>query len=138
MLRLDPEGKEVPPFPFTVSAMLSGPSEEEATPGEVLWPGCRHNTGSNVVVLTADNEVHRLAGAVTDRIRRMTPEGSLVVAGHPDDDEGGSFVSGVNSVTGCDLGAAVEPDVGERGAGRDGTPQDSRTLGFGQGALVHA
>lgn len=31
MVRFDPEGKEVVPFPFTVRAMLSGPSEEETT-----------------------------------------------------------------------------------------------------------
>lgn len=90
-----------------------------------LWPGCSYNSCYNFVIRTADNKVHRIAGAVTDRIEHMTPEGSLVIAGHADDDEGGSFISGVNSVTECDLRAAVEPDVGERGAGRDGAPQDS-------------
>lgn len=89
-----------------------------------LWPGCSYNSCYNLVILTADNKVHRIAGAVTDRIEDMTPEGSLVIAGHTDDDEGGSFISGLNSVTDGDLRAAVEPGVGERGAGRDATPQD--------------
>lgn len=80
---------------------------------------------NNAGLLTADDEAHRIAGAVTDRIKRATPERSLVVAGHVDDDEGGSLIGDVNSVADRDLRAAVQPEEGEGGAGGDGALQDS-------------
>ena len=46
----------------------------------------------------------------------MTPEWSLVIAGHIDYSEGGAFISEVNSVTCCNFSAAVQPEESERGS----------------------
>ena len=55
----------------------------------------------------------------------MTPERSLVIAGHTDDGEGGASISELNSVAGCDLRAAVQPPERQGGAGGDGAQNDS-------------
>lgn len=60
----------------------------------------------------------------------MTPEGSLVEAGHVDD-EGGSSVVDVNSVADGNLGAAVQPEEGEGGA-RGGAGQTDGAVGLHQ------
>ena len=46
----------------------------------------------------------------------MTPEWSLVIAGHIDYSEGGAFISEVNSVTCCNFSVAVQPEESERGS----------------------
>lgn len=55
----------------------------------------------------------------------MTPEWSLVIAGYIDYSESGSSISELNSVTGCNYKAAVQPE--ERGGGsRGGAGQTDR------------
>ncbi|TNN52149.1 hypothetical protein EYF80_037631 [Liparis tanakae] len=68
--------------------------------------------------LTVDGEVYWITGAIADGIKHRAPEGSLVVTSHIDYRESGASVSELNSLTGCDLRAAVEP--GERGRGSRG------------------
>lgn len=84
-----------------------------------------------VYSLTVDGQVDRTAGAVTGGVGHVAPEGSLVVAGHVVDDQGGSSISGVNSVTGCDLRAAVEPEEREGGTG-GGAGQPDGAVGLHQ------
>ena len=55
----------------------------------------------------------------------MTPEWSLVIEGHTDYSESGASISELNSVTGCNLRAAVHPDVRERRS-RGGAGQTDR------------
>lgn len=93
---------------------------------------------NNALILTADHEADGITGAITDRIKGAAPERSLVVAGHVDEDEGGSFIGSVNSVADGDLRGAVQPEEGEGGAGGDGALEDSGTCHFIQGCLVHA
>lgn len=118
--------------------MLSGPSEEESTQrdGAPVTPQLPWWLPA-LLLLTADNEVDWAAGAIAGGIERAARERAPVVPGHVDDDEGGASVGGVDSVAGCDLRAAVEPQEGEGGAGGDRTLQDSWALPFSEGGLVH-
>lgn len=68
-------------------------------------------------LLTVDGQADGIAGAVTDGVEHVTPERSLVVAGHVVDDQRRSFVGDVNSVADGDLGGAVEPEEGDGRAG---------------------
>ena len=63
----------------------------------------------NVVQLTADCKVHRLTDSIADIIGRVAAERSLVIAGHIDYGESGASITKLNSLTGCDLRAAIEP-----------------------------
>lgn len=80
---------------------------------------------SSLYKLTVDEKIHRLADHTTDTIRHDAPERSLVTAGHTHHGESGASVSELNSVTLCDLRAAVQPE--ERGGGaRGGAGQTHR------------
>ena len=79
---------------------------------------------TEVILLTADREVYRITGAVTDRIEHATPERALVVAGHVNYCESGVSLGELNSVTGCNLRAAVHPEEGHGGSGGDGARKD--------------
>ena len=52
----------------------------------------------------------------------MTPERSLVIAGHVDYSEGGASIGELNSVTCCNFRAAVQPEE-RRGGSRGGAGQ---------------
>lgn len=54
-----------------------------------------------------------ITGVVTDRIRYMTSERSLIIPGHVDHGDGGASIGDLNSVAGCDLGGAVHPEERE-------------------------
>ena len=66
--------------------------------------------------LTLDVKVHRLADSTTNTIRHVAPERSLVVAAHTEYSDSGAAISELNSVTGRNLRAAVQPDERERGS----------------------
>lgn len=78
--------------------------------------------------LTADEECHWIAGVITEIIKHTTHERSLVVACHINYGESGASVADVNSVAGCDLRAAVQPEERQSrsraraGQTRDGAP----------------
>ena len=65
----------------------------------------------------------------------MTPEQSLVIASHTDDDEGGASISELNSVTGCDLRAAVQPQE-RRGRAGGGAGQTGGAVELHQVCVV--
>lgn len=69
-----------------------------------------------------------ITGDVADKIRYMTSERSLIIAGHMDHSDGGTSIGDLNSVAGSDLGGAVHPEEREvlsrGGAGQaDGTAE---------------
>ncbi len=72
---------------------------------------------NDTVLLTADGKVYCIAGAITDRIEHVTPEWSLVIAGHIEYSESGVSISELNPVVGCNLRAAIHPEERERGSG---------------------
>lgn len=79
---------------------------------------------NNSIILTADGKVYWITGAITDRIKHTTPERPLVIAGHTDHRESGVSVSELNSVTGCNLRAAVHPEERDGGSRGDRARND--------------
>lgn len=132
MVRLDPTEKEVVFCPFTVRAMLSGPSEREKHTAEEkhtafkisdregLYMGQLQKNLNDTVLLTDDGQVYLITGAVTDSIKHMTAEWSLVIAGHIDYSESRVSISELNSVADCNLRAVVHPEE------REGRPRGDR------------
>ncbi len=76
-----------------------------------------------------------MADSTTDTIRHVAPERSLVVACHIEYSESGASISELNSVTGCNLRAAVHPEERERGA-RGGAGQTDRAAELEQDSVV--
>ena len=74
--------------------------------------------------LTLDDNIHWLADSISEAIGHVAPERSLVVAGHIENSEIGASVAELHSVAGCDLGAAVQPEEGERGPGGEAGQTD--------------
>lgn len=72
-----------------------------------------------------------LTGGITDRIECFTLEWSQVIAGHVDYSESGASISELNSVTGTDLRAAVQPEEREGGS-RGGAGQTGCTVELNQ------
>ncbi len=92
-------------------------------------------THTTYYVLTADGEVYWITGAIADRIGHTTLEWSLVIAGHTEYSESGASISELNSVTGCNLRAAVHPEERERGS-RGGAGQMDRAAELRQVCVV--
>lgn len=57
--------------------------------------------------LTFDDEFHSLADSITNAVRHIAPEWSLVIAGDSVYNEDGVFIGELDSITGCDLRAAI-------------------------------
>ena len=86
--------------------------------------------------------MHRLAVAGADVVRHVANEWSLVIAGHTDDGESGVSITKLNSITGCDQRAAIDPQVREGRTRGDRAGQGYRVIELHQvgcaGSQCHA
>lgn len=92
---------------------------------------------STINQLTADSEVYWITGPITDGIKHFTSKWSRIIAAHADNIERGVSVSELNSVSGCNLRAAVHPAERERGSSRDGAVDEAWRLMLYQITLIY-
>lgn len=82
------------------------------------------------LILTSNIEANGLAGAIADSIDDLTSERPFIVSCHTDYGESAVPTTKPNSVTGCDLWAAIQPAVGEGGARGDRAGENGSVVQF--------
>ena len=78
--------------------------------------------------LTVDVKIYWITGDTTDSIGHSTDQWSVITAGHIDDSESTASISELNSLTGCNLRAAVQPAERRRGSRRRAGQTDRAEL----------